>query len=159
MNKITTQKQKGFTLIELVIVIVILGILSAFALPRFADLSGDATEASVEGARGAVKSASAIAHSVCLARSSCDASDDGTGDETVSLEGQEVDMVFGYIAATPTAIGAAADIGDFNVEAPSGDATVPPSMIVSDTDGNCSFTYTEAADTSTPATVGDVTCS
>ena len=52
--------QKGFTLIELVMVIVILGILSAIALPKFVDLTGKAAGASVTGVAGAVSSASAI---------------------------------------------------------------------------------------------------
>ena len=42
MTAIAARKEKGFTLIELVMVIVILGILAAFALPRFADLGGEA---------------------------------------------------------------------------------------------------------------------
>jgi len=65
MNSIN-KRQSGFTLIELVMVIVILGILAAFAFPRFANLSGDARTASVQGLSGAIKSASAIAHSKWL---------------------------------------------------------------------------------------------
>jgi len=53
-------KQRGFTLIELVIVIVILGILSATAIPKFVNLSSDARIASLEGIKGALSSTSSI---------------------------------------------------------------------------------------------------
>jgi len=52
--------QKGFTLIELIVVIVILGILAAVALPKFVDLTNEALTASVQGVAGAVASGSAI---------------------------------------------------------------------------------------------------
>jgi MSHA pilin protein MshA len=81
------KKQAGFTLIELIMVIVILGILSAFALPRFADLSGDAERAALEGARASIQSASAITHAKWLAQGS-------TG--TVDVEGNTITMVNGY---------------------------------------------------------------
>ena len=60
--------QQGFTLIELVMVIVILGVLAAVAIPKFIDLKGDASAASVSGVAGALSSGSAINYAVYAAK-------------------------------------------------------------------------------------------
>lgn len=64
----STQTEQGFTLIELIVVIVILGILAATALPKFVDLTSDAYQATADGFGGALSSANSINYGGCAAR-------------------------------------------------------------------------------------------
>ncbi|PAU76370.1 hypothetical protein CK501_16190 [Halovibrio salipaludis] len=134
------RQQQGFTLIELVIVIVILGILSAFALPRFADLGGDAREATRDGIVGAMKSASSIAHSKCLTSSDCEASAD---ESTVSLENQTIQMVYGYPDSIADGIGQAAQIDAPTASAGTSGGTITYNV---DDSADCQITYTAASE-------------
>mgnify|MGYP005867971111 CR=1 FL=1 len=95
-------------------VIVILGVLSAFALPRFADLSGDARQAKMEAAYGAMRSAASIVNMACRTNSDCDPSEPdnfsgGSGND-ITVEGKNITLAFGYPRRTEAGIARAAGI-------------------------------------------------
>ena len=143
MNKLSMKSRNaeaGFTLIELIVVIVILGVLAATALPKFADLGADARVAKMQGALGAMKSASATFHAQWLVAGS--PADAAAATSTIKQEGAAVGYVNGYPTAAAMVVSAGI-AADYKTDT----ATAKTLKVTSDLTGHtaCSVTYTEAS--------------
>jgi len=161
--KLMNNKQAGFTLIELIIVIVILGILAVTAAPKFLDLQTDAKKSTMQGVKGAFDGAtqivygkSVIAGNNKLADSYIDVDNDDAEDATKG----DIAIKYGYPDATQAALENALDISlatdgsaEFTYEilasgANSGSFEVFPngsvSSVATPTAGACLVRYTEA---------------
>lgn len=144
------QRQSGFTLIELVTVIVILGILAAFAIPRFTGLEVQARKAAVNGLAGSVKSAAALGKALWVANGDAQAT-------TVTFEGGQsvtVSATTGYPAATAAGIGATVtDTAGYTKTAAG--TTYTWELDAATTKANCKITYDTSA--TPPSVTVDVT--
>jgi MSHA pilin protein MshA len=139
-------KARGFTLIELVVVITILGILAAFAIPKFISLDTQARVATVNGLVGTVKSAAALARSLGQA----------TGNPaTVTMEGSTVAMVNNYPDSVAGGIPNAVNVSvtDFTYVPGATGAVGTWTRVGAPTPATCTVAYTPATAGGLPPTV------
>ena len=168
-------KSKGFTLVELIIVIVILAILASVALPRLTNLQLDARIAKLNAARGSVAATAAMVHATLFARNGradvapCPAgggtaNNSSSGMGTLCSEAGIINLINGYPAVTgigvPGILTAAGLTTVFNptqteLQAEGYDYSVAGSTATfqvrgGSDPGNCSFSYTEPATNAAP---------
>lgn len=137
--------QAGFTLIELVIVIVILGLLAATALPRFVNLTSEARLASVNGVAGGLRSAVSLVKAHVLVK--------GSSGGTISMDGVPVTVNVSYfpVATVNGIVAAMQGLDGYNTACAGTSCTFRPTNGGSAT---CGATYLDTSGTVTVASAG-----
>lgn len=136
----------GFTLIELVVVITILGILAAFAVPKFIALDTQARVATINGLAGSVKSAASLARGLSMATGAT---------ASVSMEGSTVNLSNNYPDATANGIALAVNTSasDFAFTAGSAGGAATWTKTGAPNATNCAVSYSPAATAGSTPTI------
>lgn len=139
------ERQAGFTLIELVIVVTIVSFLAAVAIPKYVELQADARVAKMRTALGSVKAAAAMAHALLVARG-LERNFTGTPVPAIEVEGTVVSYINGYPDAASVVALAGLAAPDYVIDGLSATAVAAPDNGHSGVDGkpNCTIAYTPA---------------
>ena len=147
----TMNKQTGFTLIELVVVIVILGILAVTAAPKFIDLQGDARGAVINGVKAAVETANTGVHAKSLIAGNDNALK--AANQSVNVNDEAITIGSGWALATVDNFNNLLDLdeNDFDMAVAGTKIVISqdqdPDLTLTEVEAtNCYVSYTESAD-------------
>jgi MSHA pilin protein MshA len=157
---IKNHHSKGFTLIELVVVIVILGILSVVALPKFINLTDDSRKAVMEGLSASLKSSATMMHSKALIANKID------GADILEVEGEYYSIYNGYpdthnvgTGSGDSEVNASGIIGTIDKTIPliqvqlTGNGVKTTSFSYSGLGSDCQIIYSQAASSDEPPVI------